>query len=49
MAETGNVVYYAHIPEFEIRCYIDSKGEEYAGDNRFVFRFLDSFTKCYGD
>ena len=46
--ETGNVVYYAHIPEFEIRCYIDSKGEEYAGDNRFVFRFLDSLPNVTG-
>lgn len=46
--ETGNVVYYAHIPAFEIRCYIDSKGEEYAGDNRFVFRFLDSLPNVTG-
>ena len=46
--ETGNVVYYARIPQFEIKCYIDSAGENYAGDNGFVFRFLDTLPNVTG-
>nr|MDE6149363.1 leucine-rich repeat protein [Ruminococcus sp.] len=46
--EVNNVIYYIPITSFKIKCYANTKGEDYAEANGFVFSYLDTLPNVAG-